>query len=347
MKKPDYIKVVKIAAGAGLAMVLAECLGIRYSASAGVITLLSIQDTKKETIRVAARRLLSFALAMVCSAVSFALFGYGAAAVCFFLLLFSASCMAFGMQEGISVNTVLMTHFLADRSMTVSDIGNELGLLVIGAGIGMILNLYIPGKEKQIRESQRRIEGQMKEILMCMAEILDIQGGAEEEISPAESREAVQDRLRRCLEQLDGELKAGEKNAYMDMENKLLAETRYYIRYMNMRRTQAFVLGRIEGELGHLRALPFQARYIARLAERISASFHEYNNAVELLGSLDLVKDYMRKQPLPEEREEFENRAILFQILLELGQFLEIKRKFVEELSDEEVRTFWERPAAS
>ena len=60
MKKPDYGKVMKIAAGAGLAMILAERLGLNYSASAGVITLLSIQDTKKETIRVVVRRLLSW-----------------------------------------------------------------------------------------------------------------------------------------------------------------------------------------------------------------------------------------------------------------------------------------------
>ena len=38
-------------------MILAERLGLNYSASAGVITLLSIQDTKKETIRVVVRRL--------------------------------------------------------------------------------------------------------------------------------------------------------------------------------------------------------------------------------------------------------------------------------------------------
>ena len=53
------------------------------------------------------------------------------------------------------------------------------------------------------------------------------------------------------------------------------------------------------------------------------------------------VKEAMREQPLPELREEFENRAVLFQILLELEQFLEIKKKFVEELSAEEIGKFW------
>ena len=321
--------------GAGLAIVLAERMGLRYSASAGVITLLSIQDTKKETIRVVARRLLSFVMALAISAAGFSVFGYGPLAVCVFLLFFSAACMAFGMQEGISVNTVLMTHFLAERSMTGANIANELGLLAVGAGIGVILNLYIPGKVHLIRTSQRRIESHMKEILRKMAGQLTTGKGGDAGLADGEPP------LRSLLEELDAELKQGEKSAYEDMENKLLTETRYYLRYMNMRRTQAFVLGRIEGELKHLGELPSQAQPIAELMERISGGFHEYNNAVGLLEVLDAVKEAMREQPLPELREEFENRAVLFQILLELEQFLEIKKKFVEELSAEEIGKFW------
>lgn len=205
MKKPDYVKVIKIAVGAGLAIVLAERMGLRYSASAGVITLLSIQDTKKETIRVVARRLLSFVMALAISAVGFSVFGYGPLAVCVFLLFFSAACMAFGMQEGISVNTVLMTHFLAERSMTGANIANELGLLAVGAGIGVILNLYIPGKVHLIRTSQRRIESHMKEILRKMAGQLTTGKGGDAGLADGEPP------LRSLLEELDTELKQGRR----------------------------------------------------------------------------------------------------------------------------------------
>ncbi len=282
-----------------------------------------------------ARRLLSFVMALAISAAGFSAFGYGPLAVCVFLLFFSAACMAFGMQEGISVNTVLMTHFLAERSMTGANITNELGLLAVGAGIGVILNLYIPGKVHLIRTSQRRIESHMKEILRKMAGQLATGKGGDAGLADGEPP------LSSLLIELDAELKQGEKSAYEDMENKLLTETRYYLRYMNMRRTQAFVLGRIEGELKHLGELPSQAQPIAELMERISGGFHEYNNAVGLLEALDAVKKAMREQPLPELREEFENRAVLFQILLELEQFLEIKKEFVEELSAEEIGKFW------
>lgn len=351
LQKHDYVKIMKIAAGAGLAIVLAESLGLRYSSAAGVITLLSIQDTKKETIRVMARRLFSFGAALVLSAACFAVFGYGAVSVAVFLLFFSAFCMRFHMQEGISVNTVLVTHFLAERSMSLQNIGNELAILMIGAGIGVILNLYIPGKEKQIQQKQRQIEDRMRTILRAMENLLSppegqMESGVFMADGPMESSvfmadSLIESSLRKDLAELEGELVQGERNAYEEMENKLLTETRYYLRYMNMRKSQASVLGRIAGNIARLHALPPQAGAIAHLLKQISASFHEYNNAIDLLKALEEVKRAMREQPLPADREEFENRAVLYDILLELEHFLAIKKEFVGMLTAEEIRSFW------
>lgn len=326
-RKPDYLKILKIAAGTGISIITADFLGLRYSASAGVITLLSVQDTKKETIRVVGRRLASFVLALVLSAVCFHLFGYGALAVTVFLLFFAAACIEFHMQEGISVNTVLMTHFLAEQSMGVADILNEVLLLLVGAGIGVVLNLYIPGKKKLIKASQIQIEDRMRDILGNMAEALLGQ-------APRCGRSTP-------LLLLENDLELGEKQAYEDMENTLLAETRYYLRYMNMRKSQALVLARIEKQMCMLEMLPLQAEQIAGLMGQISERFHEFNNAVELMEELESVKMSMREQPLPSARPEFENRAILFQILMELDQFLSIKMEFVQELGADEIRKFW------
>lgn len=335
-QKPDYIKILKIAVGAGIAIALAEALGLNYAASAGVITLLSIQDTKKETIRVMVRRLFSFGLALFFAAVCFSLLGYGALAISIFLLFFSGFSLAFGIPEGISVNTVLVMHFMAERSMSLEHVGNELALLVIGAGIGVLLNLYIPGKAKQIREKQKNVEGRIKGILERMAGILsspDGPGGCLEG-HPGES-------LGKDLEELDMGLMAGEKDAFEEMENRLLTETKYYLRYMNMRRSQAAVLRRIAQDLGHLRILPVQAEQVGRFIRQIGASFHEYNNALELLDELDKVRASMRTQSLPDTRQEFESRAVLYGILLELEQFLKIKKRFVEELTGDEIEQFW------
>ena len=152
------LKILKIAVGSMLAMAAAQALGLRYSSSAGVITLLSIQDTKRETIRVTGRRFLAFLAAMVLGPVSFALAGYRPLAMGIFLLMFTPLCMKWGIQEGISVNTVLMTHILAEGSMGMADIANEALLLFVGTGVGVVLNLYIPGSGTAIRSAQREIE---------------------------------------------------------------------------------------------------------------------------------------------------------------------------------------------
>lgn len=106
----NRLKMVKIAGGCFLAMTIAEGLGLRYGASAGVIALLSIHDTKRETIRAMAKRLGAFGIALALAPVCFGLAGYTPLAIGLFLLLFAPVCALLQIQEGLSVSTVLMTH---------------------------------------------------------------------------------------------------------------------------------------------------------------------------------------------------------------------------------------------
>ena len=48
LKNINPIKVFKIAVGTGLAIFIANISGLNYVSSAGMITLLSIQDTKNQ-----------------------------------------------------------------------------------------------------------------------------------------------------------------------------------------------------------------------------------------------------------------------------------------------------------
>lgn len=316
---------------------LADLLRLSYSSSAGIITILSIQDTKRETVRVLARRLMAFGAALALGAVCFGFLGYGVPGFVLFLFFFSAICIRFRMQDGISVNAVLMTHFLANGNMSMASVENELALLLIGSGIGLLLNLYIPDKKREIRRIQREIEGKFKEILGAMAELV-----MDEDISHK-------------LDQLEILLKEGERNAFQDMENRLLTDTRYYLRYMNLRKSQAGLLRRMDQGIrrmdqgirhtdqrtGRMEALPAQAAAVSDLFRQTADSFHEYNNAAALLAALRKCKASMEGQPLPVSREEFESRALLYWLLLELEDFLEAKARFVQELAPEEITAFW------
>lgn len=353
------LKVLKIAGGSLLSMVIAECLGLNYAASAGVITLLSIHDTKRETIRVMTKRMGAFLIALLLAPVCFLWLGYRPAAIGLFLLLFTPACMFLQIQEGISVSTVLMTHFLADGAISGGSVINEVLLLVVGTGVGVVMNLYIPGRRGLIQQKQHMIEIQFRSILADMAGKLG--GGTAEVHMGGDGVECKADREReagkgstngiKCEERfsrLEKILEEGEQDAFREMDNSLLAETRYYLKYMTLRKNQLMVLRRIgtclDWQPGFLRiSTPPQAVYISGLICSVSRSFHEHNNASGLLEELEQVKMQMRQQPLPVTREEFEVRAVLFQILLELEQFLVMKREFVEELSEQDIRIFWGR----
>lgn len=329
----NRLKMVKIAGGCFLAMTIAGGLNLRYGASAGVIALLSIHDTKRETVYAMLKRLGAFAIALALAPVCFGLAGYTPLAIGVFLLLFAPVCSLLQIQEGLSVSTVLMTHFLTEGTVSPETIANEALLLVVGAGVGVGMNLYIPGKREWIRGQQLRIEERFRELFLEMAAYL--QG------------ETRGDKIAECLSGLSGMLDEGEAAAYRDMENNLLSETEYYLRYMVLRKSQLAVLIRISDHLQRREAFPKQAKWLSGLMRSVSRSFHEYNNALELLDELAGVKGELGREALPATREEFEARAILFQVLLELEEFLRMKREFVAELTAEEIGEFWKNDVGS
>ena len=67
---------VKIIAAAVLAILVAQALGLDFAVSAGIVAILSVQPTKKETLRTALARFLAFAVALVISLALFNLLGF-------------------------------------------------------------------------------------------------------------------------------------------------------------------------------------------------------------------------------------------------------------------------------
>ena len=52
MKKEEIIKLIKYVAGSVAAVLLSVAVGLQFAYAAGIITLLTIQDTKRETVRI-------------------------------------------------------------------------------------------------------------------------------------------------------------------------------------------------------------------------------------------------------------------------------------------------------
>ncbi|WP_313126066.1 aromatic acid exporter family protein [Proteiniclasticum ruminis] len=331
MKLRKYVgyRTFKTAIGATLAVLIAEYVGLSYAVSAGVITVLSVQSTKRKSIEIALRRLGSTTLALAVAVAVFLLFGYSAWSFGIYLLLFIPTAAALNLNDGIVPSTVLVTHLLVEESVAFSWILNEYGILVIGAGIALLLNTYMPSVEKDIRAAQKEVEELFRAILLSFSRSI---------LTQKKDHEAED-----LLQKLDATLKRGMDKAQRLSSNYLSESFVYYVRYMEMRIKQYEVLKIMSDHLNHVTRYYEQNRLVASLSELVSDQFHEINTAKELMEDLCDYLEIFRKQDLPKTREEFENRSSLYQYIRDLQRLLEIKKKFSENLSEYDKETFWKQ----
>lgn len=325
MKK--FNKVSKIAVGSTLAILLASSIGLDYSISAGIITLLTIQDTKKETIFISLKRIIAFLFATILALILFSNFGFTTIPFGIFLFLFVGGCSMVKLQDGIAMNSVLATHYILSKSISIHMITNEALLLFIGAGIGTLINLYMPSNIKQIREVQERIESDLRKILFRMAYFL---------------READKSEYKdHCFTPLQEDINLGLTYAYTNMNNTLFQESEYFIRYMEMRKHQLQILTEIYKKIISLHSVPKQALPISQFIENIANSLAESNNAKGLLQLEDNLEDEYSQSSLPLTREEFEDRAVLYMILKDFKMFLLVKEQFADTLTKDQIQKYW------
>ena len=71
---------------------------------------------------------------------------------------------------------------------------------------------------------------------------------------------------------------------------------------------------------------------VADFTRKVSEDFYEGNTCENLLNELDQLRIKFKGMALPASREEFENRAMLFQFLNDLEQFLLIKSEFMKNI---------------
>jgi uncharacterized membrane protein YgaE (UPF0421/DUF939 family) len=316
-------RTLKTAVGAAIAILIAASLGLRYGTAAGVIVILSVQSTKRQSIRVAIQRMGACILALFLSSVLFNLLGYNAYVFGAFLLIFIPTAARFKFNEGIVVSSVLVTHLLVEKSTAVSLIVNELLLMLIGVGVALIMNLYMPSIDKKIKKSQVDIEELIREILRHMSSALG-------ECAVSLKEEELFNRLER-------KIKKGRERAYRSLNNSLFSDNSYYAKYMDMRYQQLKALKNMRKHFERFSITYKQNEMIAEFTLKLSNSIHEYNTAEGLLKSLQDLRESFKAMELPKTRDEFENRAMLYQFLNDLEQFLLVKNDFKKNLDEDSI----------
>ncbi|MBE5946681.1 MAG: hypothetical protein E7259_07070 [Lachnospiraceae bacterium] len=308
------INTIKLSGAAIIAIIIASLFGLEFAISTGIVAMLTIQPTKKETLKTILPRLMGYVVALVVSYICFLLLGFTIKAFFVFLVVFIGICQLAGWNNAITMNLVLMSHFVTYGDMQLSHVLNETGIFLIGATVGIIANLHLRKNVSYIEELKEETDAQIKNILSRMSErIMD---------------KDLSDYNGDCFSNLEKIIRHAKNVAEENFNNQFGSKDIYDREYLKMREKQCHVLYEMYGCVRRLETTPITAKKISGFLKKMSEEYHKDNTCESLACDFIILDKSMKEKPLPEERKEFEDRAMLYMMLRKIEEFINLKLEF-------------------
>lgn len=310
-------KTFRITLAALFSIFFANLIGLENAMSAGIIAILSILDTRLETVKTALARLLSTMLAFVIASGVFYTLGFSIYSFGVYLAIYIPLAYLGKVDAGISPCSVLVTHFILAESISWHWQLNGFLLMLIGLAFALLFSLWVPSFNKELDGHVKEIENQMSLVLFSLERYL--MGGSKfiEQITAE-------------LEDLNNKIISLDQLALIEYENKTFSRSvqDYYIKYAQMRKQQFQNLERMSEFLPHILLDTEESRLLASIFGETAEQLDETNTGIGLLQSIEDLYQVFRESELPKSREEFESRAILYYILTDFEKFLFLKHDF-------------------
>jgi uncharacterized membrane protein YgaE (UPF0421/DUF939 family) len=306
-------RTVKTALGTTIAVMISQALQLENYISAGIITILCIKATKKQSLKSSWDRFAACLVAMGISYIVFEGIMYHPIMIGLMLLIFIPITVQLKITEGIITSSVIIFHLYNSSHITLKVIGKEILLILIGIGIALLMNLYMPSAEKKLK-------GYIKEIEENFAAIFkEIEFYLRNPERVWDGREITK------VSQL---LKDAKRIAIQDIENHLLKSEDSYYHYFAMREKQFEIINRIIFLVTSIQVSVEQSKIVADFIRDIRTNIHSGNTAYKFIHQLQQMRKNFKQMDLPKTREEFEARAALVQFVKEMELYLMIKMKF-------------------
>ncbi|MBG9981418.1 aromatic acid exporter family protein [Facklamia sp. DSM 111018] len=320
--KEIVFRAVKITLATILAILLAQSFQLQNPMTAGVIAILNVIDTRIATFQTVQARLLSTALAFLLAYIFFILLGFNLLAFSLYLICYILLAFMTHLEMGIAPCTVLVTHFYLAKSVSWQWQMNGLLLMVIGGGMAILVASWVPSYVDQIKNEIKNFENQMKNFLWHLAQVI--------EDHPEGINQDEKERFFLSFQMMNDRLEILRKLAIKEYDNQIYIKNDYFIQYYEMRKRQMHQLVNMVHNLSHLQLSTHANQKLAMLLSTTATQFDEKNTGKELLKILGYLDQDFKRSPLPKSREEFESRAILYQMLRSFESFLEIKHTFYQ-----------------
>ncbi|WP_158735215.1 aromatic acid exporter family protein [Alteribacillus sp. YIM 98480] len=306
-------RTLKTAVGAALAIFIAQLLQLEFFVSAGIITVLCISITKKESVRASWERFVACVIGLGYGSVIFEVLGYHPISIAVLFLLFIPTAVAAGVKKGVVTSVVIMLHLYTYGNVSVTIWINEIFLITIGVGVALVMNMYMPSAEKTLIWKQVKLEECFKKIWKEYASYLRYGDNSWDGKEIAEVSSLIEE---------------GKSLAMKNIDNHFLRHDDYFYHYFNMREKQLDVIESILPFISTLDRTVIQGEKMAGFMEELSQAVTPGNTAGYFLIRLNELREEIKKMELPKSRAEFEIRSSLFYILHEIEEYLLIKKMF-------------------
>ncbi|WP_141430869.1 aromatic acid exporter family protein [Bacillus sp. 03113] len=311
MKYKIGYRTFKSAAAVSLAIMLAQLCQLNFYVSSAIITILCVQNSKKKSLKSASSRFLACMLAIPASFIFFEGIGFHPIVIGLLLLFFIPTTVWLKINEGVVTSTVIILHIYSTNHVTWDVVFNEMGLIVIGIGSALLVNLYMPSLDKQLKVMQKQIEESFKSILLLIVEYLRT------------SEKKWEDHEIEATMKL---LKTAKTLASRDVENHLTQSENYYYSYFSIREKQFEIIQRLLDIMTSIDSQLEQRYLVADFIEELSLCIHRGNTAKLFLSKLTVLEEEFKKTPLPKTWETFETEAQLYHLLWEMKKYLLLKQ---------------------
>ena len=240
--------------------------------------------------------------------------GFTPFAFAVYLLIFIPISVRLGLNEAIVPCSVLVTHLLAVESVAPAWLLNEFMQMVIGAGMGLLVNIHIPSLRVELENDINEIEAKMKEILHNMAGCLRHENFCH--------NQSLFDELESCL-------KKSRERVLQESYNYSGDDVNYYIRYMDMRNSQFEVLKHLGRYVDRVHLIDEQTYLAAAITDQVADDISNLSPKKLSLEQLQAYRTQLSGMKLPKTREEFESQASIHEFMSDLELLIELKRNFM------------------
>ncbi|MDG5788661.1 aromatic acid exporter family protein [Evansella sp. AB-P1] len=306
-------RTIKTALGAALAIAIAQFLQLDFYVSAGIITILSIQKTRRKSFQLSWIRLSACFIGLLFGVVFFELIGYNPLSLGLLLLLFIPTTVFLKIQDGIVTSSVIILHLYSTGYVTTDLIINELALIIIGIVCALLMNAYMPSVERDLQKRQQQVERLYSKIFHEFA--IYVRYG---------DRDWDGKEIADAAKLLD----AAQEIAMQNLDNHILRYDDQYFHYFEMRGKQLEIIERMMPLLTTIEVQIKQGEMIGEFMEELSEGVTPKNTAYFFIEKLDNIREVFNEMPLPKTRMEFKARSALFYLAYEIEQYLLIKQQF-------------------